>query len=335
MGDIKNRQNWLFGSVNSIIKDKEDLRVSYMRYMFVRTSRIFKWNDLPETIPQREIERLLQMGRYAIVKRSNTDKGDGKLYVFYGGIGGEPNEYYLPTLYTIANPYLREFSIGKLDDDITKDSDVVLGWNDSEHIGLVPMFDRYASLLSESDLTLRLRLVLSRLPSVAIGNTDDARDSFKKLYESIESGGDISAIIGDELISEQHALEVLPFNDNNKSNIKDIIEIQQYLKASWYNELGLNANYNMKRESINESESGMNEDSLLPLIDDMLEQRRIFASKINEKFGTNITVELSSSWKKIREEIKQREEKNDAEIEDLESKEQPKEDNQDENANIG
>lgn len=83
----------------------------------------------------------------------------------------------------------------------------------------------------------------------------------------------------------------------------DLIEYQQYLKASWFNEIGLNANYNMKREKLSTTESQMNSDALLPLVDDMLEQRRLGVEKVNEMFGTNITVDFCSSWKKLIEEF--------------------------------
>ena len=69
-------------------------------------------------------------------------------------------------------------------------------------------------------------------------------------------------------------------------------------------ELGIQSNYNMKRESLNSSETTMDESVLLPLIDDMLNERKIGLEKVNKMFGTNITVKLSSSWEKIREEIK-------------------------------
>lgn len=52
----------------------------------------------------------------------------------------------------------------------------------------------------------------------------------------------------------------------------------------------------MKRESINDSEAGMNEESLKPLVDDMLDSRREALKRINAQFGTNITVELNSAW---------------------------------------
>ena len=58
----------------------------------------------------------------------------------------------------------------------------------------------------------------------------------------------------------------------------------------------------MKRESLNSDEVGMNDDVLIPLIDEMLRMREIGVAKINEKYGTNISVTLSSVWKKMREE---------------------------------
>ena len=52
----------------------------------------------------------------------------------------------------------------------------------------------------------------------------------------------------------------------------------------------------MKREAINDSEAGMNEESLKPFIDDMLECRKEALEKINKQFGTNIKVRFASSW---------------------------------------
>lgn len=48
----------------------------------------------------------------------------------------------------------------------------------------------------------------------------------------------------------------------NSVYITQLIELIQYYKASMYNELGLNANYNMKRERLNLGEVSMNVDVL-------------------------------------------------------------------------
>ena len=52
----------------------------------------------------------------------------------------------------------------------------------------------------------------------------------------------------------------------------------------------------MKRESINSSEAQMGQDSLRPLIDDMLHERKNAYDKINKMFGLNITCEFHTPW---------------------------------------
>ena len=71
----------------------------------------------------------------------------------------------------------------------------------------------------------------------------------------------------------------------------------------------------MKRESLNTEESLLNQDALLPLVDDMLEQRRIGLELVNKMFGTNIEVRLASSWR--NNELEQREEDNTKANDDL------------------
>jgi hypothetical protein len=95
--------------------------------------------------------------------------------------------------------------------------------------------------------------------------------------------------------NQDRTVNITPFQAV-ASTITDLIEYHQYLKASLYNELGLNANYNMKRESINSNESQLNDDMLHPLIDDMLARRREALEEVNKMFGTNISVEFNGAW---------------------------------------
>ena len=88
-----------------------------------------------------------------------------------------------------------------------------------------------------------------------------------------------------------------PYGEHNYQRLTDLIEYQQYMKASWFNELGLNSNYNMKREAITSNESQLNDDMLLPLIDDMMTCRKRFIDEVNAMFGTEISIDWASSWK--------------------------------------
>ena len=124
---------------------------------------------------------------------------------------------------------------------------------------------------------------------------DQARAWFKKIED-----GDAAYLDGSEYMRD---IKVFSTSTGTNHRITDIIETQQYLKASELNEIGLDANYNMKRESINTSEAQLNDDALIPFVEDMLNMRKIGAEKVNAMFGTNITVELSDAWRHRRETV--------------------------------
>lgn len=308
MGNIDNRSLWLFGYKGNILQNKQMLVDSYFKYMMNKTIRMFEYKNLPETIPQRELELILQVCRFAIFT-----KVDDKLFVFYGGLGGMPNEYYQPTQAIVSNPYLKFSKVLNLDDYIKNDGNAVLGWNDSMHIGLFSLNNRYACLLAETDLTLKYQLVNMRFNNVLTADDDAIKESLKQMYQDVEDGTGFGIVVTKQFMEQSSIDKIELRSQSHQMQLKDTIETKQYLMGSWLNELGLNANYNMKREAINESEADLNEDSLLPMIDDMLYQRKLLCESLNEKFGTNISVELSSSWKKIRKEIELREEQQESE----------------------
>lgn len=252
----------------------------YINYMLNRTIHIFQYDNLPETITSRMLELYLQTNGNVCVTKVNNE-----LYAFTGGLGGEPNAYYMPTLYTIANPALnisKSLEIGK---------DCVVVPNDSTYMGMLPMFRYYATLAVETDISFNRMLINMRKLNVFSVNNDRTKASAEEYIKKIEDGEE--GIIAEQGLVD--ALHVQPTNAPDKL-LTDLIEFQQYNKASWFNFIGLNANYNMKRESLNSNETQLNDDMLFPLIDDMLEQRTKGVEAINAIYGTNITVSLASTW---------------------------------------
>lgn len=268
---------------------KETVINQHISYMLNRFQRAFKIIGLPDTMPERDILLMLHVnGHIGMIEHQ------GSFYGVNGGLGGEPNPYYMPTIYTVANPALK---IGKT---YTIDKDVTIIPNDSLYLGLMPLFERYASMLAETELSLKVATINSRMISLISASDDTALESANKYLEDIKKGE--LAVIGENPFFE--GLKTQPFATSGTSNaITQLIELEQYLKASWFNEIGLNANYNMKRESINSGESQLNNDMLLPLIDDMLETQNKGFEKANAMFGTNIHVELASAWEDNQEEI--------------------------------
>lgn len=261
--------------------DKPKVRKQYIRYMLNRTQSMFRWSGLPDTIPARILELYLQCHGFACFYKWNGD-----LYVFYGGRGGEPDIYYMPTIFTIGNPCIPKGVTAQID------VDCVVMPNDSMYMGLMPMFERYATAMCETELSINIATINSRIFDLISATDDRTRESALKYLEDVRAGK-LSVIATNEFLS---GITAQPYGTTGHGTITDLIELMQYEKASWFNELGLNANYNMKRESLNSSESQLNNDALLPLIDDMLKNRQIFAEKVNDMFGTEISVELASSW---------------------------------------
>lgn len=290
MNRYNNFINKLFADCEYKFNDKTARRQEYIKYYLCRTLQIFKYSGLPDTIPQRDLELLIQIGGACCVTEVNGD-----LYAFGGGFGGEPNVYYMPTIFTVANPALN-FS-----KNLVIDEDCIIINNDSLYIGIMPLLHRYINLLVENDISLTIASINSRLINVLTASTDNTKESAEIFLEHIKDG-DLS-IIGDTSLFGETDLNTLSLQTGKTSTITDLIELQQYTKASLYNEVGLNANYNMKRESLNSAESQLNDDALYPFIDDMLNCRKKAIEKINEKYNTNITIDYNSSWKDNKEEL--------------------------------
>ena len=321
---VSSRNEWIFSKYADIVNDKEELAHSYISMMLRRSVRLFKYNNLPDSIPQKELEILLQVGGNAIITKVND-----KLYAFWGTLGGRPNQYYLPTIAVVANPALSFSATLPIDygyeipnQDETK---CVVVLNDSLYQGLMPMFNKYASLLTECDISMRIATVNARIPSLIQADNDESYKSALMFLKQLTDGRENGVIASNNFFD---GVKTMNFSEDT-SVIKNLIELRQYLYGSMFNELGLQASFNMKREAINQAEAGMNDDILKPLIDDMLEQRKLGLERINKMFGTNITVELDSAWKTrdIEEDLSIDLQK--ATIENL--KEEPKEDEKTDN----
>ena len=266
---------------DSPIKDKQRQLDSFIKQMFNRTQSMFKYDGLPETIPQIYLERYLQVYGHCIITKANND-----LYAFWGGFSGTPDVYYNPTQYVVSNVALNLYKTFDID------KDCVLCRSDSNIQGLAFIFKKYGCMLVENTLTIYSLLKTARA-SLLLSATDDKTKKECELFIDKLESGDIYCI-GENPFFE--GVKVHSTMQGSAGLINQFIELEQYIKASCLNEIGLNANYNMKRESLNSAESALNDDFLIPLIDNMLACRKDFVNKVNNMYGTDITVELNSAW---------------------------------------
>ena len=261
--------------------------------MLARLQKMFKYSGLPDTIPRQYLENYLLVNGSCIISRDKKNPSDESIYAFVGSAGGEPDIYYRPTKYMVANPALNfsaEYYISDTDPD--HEPDAILIRNDTMWQGLYPMMARYAALISENLLTIRTADIMLRVLALITAPDDKSREAADIYLKNIVDGK--LGSIGENRFLDGIRMQNPP--SNNGSYLTQFIELHQYLVGSFYNEVGLNANYNMKREALSESETGLNDDSLMPLCEDMLRCRREDLERVNNMFGTSIQVDFDSSW---------------------------------------
>lgn len=270
-----------YENAKSYLFNKDKYVQSYINMMLDRTQRMFEWKNLPGTIPQFELEKLLQTNGFAVIARV-----DGNLYAFNGGLGGELNEYYEPTIATVANPYLKfskELRIGE---------DCIIVRNDTMKSGLLPILSKNSVINCDCEITLDMLCTIMRVQYLISASDDKTRNNAEVFLSRIKNG-DFS-IIGDSQFFD--GVKFQSYNGNSQL-ITQFIQLMQYIKASSLNDLGINANFQMKKERLITTEIDINEDSLIPFSENMLDCRKKGTDDINALFGTDISVKMACVWK--------------------------------------
>lgn len=274
------------------VKKKTKSSEYYFRYLLDRTMMMFEYKNLPDTIDPNVLERYLQVNGVACITEAK-----GKLYCFGGSWGGAQDVYYRPTKFIIANPHISQLTEDKtFTKEVTifgdEPHDGVLIRNDTEWASLTPLIARYAVLMCENCVTIRVADIMLRILALLTAGTDKEKKSAEAYLSKLEAGE--LGIIGSNSFKQSINMQSPP--SNNGSYLTQFIELQQYLKGSFFNELGLRANYNMKREAIGAGESTLDADAILPLCDNMLKCRREDISQLNDLYNLDVKVDFSSAW---------------------------------------
>ena len=132
-----------YAVAKSYIKDKDKVINTFIQASLNKTQQIFTYANLPETIPQAELENILQTKGHCIIAEEQ-----GELYALPGTFAGEYDVYNNPRFYTVANPALKiskTYELGK---------DCVLVKNDYHCTGLLPIIYKYGALMLDCELSL-------------------------------------------------------------------------------------------------------------------------------------------------------------------------------------
>lgn len=252
---------------------------------------IFEYDNMPSGISQREIELNLMMTGHAVV----LPKKDGTLFTPLTSLFGY-DEYYQPTTAVFANPVVttaKEYKIGTdcevIYNNKLKDSLYYIHADS----GLATFVSRYARQLADIESTLNIYSVNSRLTSYPVTTDGSVTESLKAFFKNLVMGK--RAIITDDTIIEKFRNV-----DINRSAIKDGINewliARDKILEQFYRDLGVQM-YNPKKAQVTDDEVESNTQLLLISTDDMLRERKEGIERVNNMFGTSISVSINPLYK--------------------------------------
>lgn len=250
-----------------------------------------KFEGGSESLPMWRIWQMLLRNGYGAIAPK-----DGKLHFLLGGLGGPLDENYFPTLFVGANPALKWSYSLKIGEEC------VLCKFDTAMEGVLPLLNYFATLIASNEQSLYIALVNSRATELINVSRDGDKKAADGWLRDLEEGK-LASLLGNNILK---GITTQPYGGKT-GIITDLIELEQYLKASLSNDLGLDANYNMKRESLSIAEAQMNDDALFPYIEDIEANQKSWVDEVNEKWGEllelgALSFELGGPWARNKKE---------------------------------
>lgn len=267
------------------ITNKQDAINAYCFDMMNRIASMFEYTgDIPESFKPEFMDIYLMYYGHCCIFKHNGD-----LFVSFGNWADKPDPYYIPTKYTVADPYLKPTQSSF---QYTDGVDCIIVKNDQHARGLKALFEKHATLLVENDISRLLAEYNSRVSDLLSAEDDRTKASAELFLKGIKDGK-LGIITSNAMLDSFKAYRQ---TSGNNTTLLPLIEHHQYIKSEWLADIGLDSNWNGKREAVNSAETALNKDYLMPLIDQMLLQRQTALERLKELWGYDIKVTLSSSW---------------------------------------
>ena len=251
---------------------------------------MFEYSGLPEELTKEEIENnLILLGHASFIR-----KKDGSIFVPFSRIF-DFNEYYQPTKMVYANPRIfdyKTYTIGKDTEVVYNTSMKYRVWQLKVDSGLYTFIGRYSRLLADIESTIDIYIVNQRFTSYPTADGDPTANSIKAFFDKIGIGQ--RAVISDNsVINKFRNVDIK--NPNTKDGINDLLIARDKILEGFYRDIGVKM-YNPKKAQVNEEELQVNDQLLLISLDDMLKARQTGLEKVNNMFGTNISVKLNDRF---------------------------------------
>lgn len=266
----------------------------FVGQLYDAVSRVILLDNIPEDNDYDFImENLIMCGHIAAV---NTKEG---FRLLNGALGGKRNEYYRPTEIIIDNPVLGDIRCvndkeGKM---------IFLTPHDRLHTppmgfgGLSDLIGSTAQLLADNTSSINVAQINGRVLAVYSAGNQQEAIAAELVLKEMYAGQPYKVIHGQNLLSK---FDVNPIASTvTGTMLKELVELRQYIHAQFWNAIGIDANFNMKRERLVSAEVEANATSIKVPISTILSELNAGFDVCNDIFGTNIHARLNPEFKPL------------------------------------
>lgn len=254
----------------------------YFKWLLSKTASCLYIKGLPDTVDEFYVKsNLLVDGDICF-----TDFGDS-LYALCGAPGGQPDEYYKPTLYTVANPILGS--------KIVKDGiDGVIVYNTPLDAyvpgGLYGLISQTSTLLADNIISINCCQINSRVTAMVTADSDAQAQAGEIILKSVYAGHPYKIMRSDML----EKINVNPIAQTGLGGvITELVELHNYIISNYFQSIGIKANNVRKNAHVLQDEIDVQNDYLQISILEIMTSWQEGFDKVNKMFGTDIHVELN------------------------------------------
>lgn len=258
----------------------------YINYLYEKLIRIFKYDNLPPTIPRDALENYILSNGYGGVT-NNPIYGLVAVPCTKYGVGLYPN--YEP-LAQYCTPLMQgtNLTIGK---------DIIVIKNNSYQLSCDSIVKRYARMLADFDATENIIISNMRMQVLPSFDNEDSAESYKAVMVANRLG-QVDSVIDKSFLQKG---TFTPYAQGaSTTKINDVVSARNEVLRTFLAEIGITS-ANDKRERMVVDEVNVNSQMLLFNVADMLECRQKAVEQINALYGTNIKVDLSDEYKIIKD----------------------------------
>ena len=260
----------------------------YFNFILKDIFRVFVFDGIPATVEETFLKYTLFLYGKVTFFKDDT----GTLLALNGVPSGQSDVYYIPENMIVSNPRLLDsYDLKRNEECVVVYCSDIDKYNQLDiYGGLYTLICKTATMLADGDISISVAQKNKRLINVLAAEDQNTKNSIDTVIRK-QYAGEPYAVVMKSLIDNVQSVPIVDKGTNQ--DLMQLIEAQQYILSHFYESLGLQTHDQMKKERLITAEVNDNDNIAKLNIDNMLASISEGLTKVNTKYGTNITVRLN------------------------------------------